>query len=272
MNSIKEKVQYFIEKESKNSFVQNYKNWFLKNGYEDCLFLCEDTLYKTKVNLFEYAYGKGKCKNCNNEHTILVDTNGWKGWRKTCSFECEKQLASTRQKGENNTSHKMSIETKNNMKRKMSLIMKNKILNNEFTPNSHNYLTHSLIHYNYNNKIIKFRSSWELIYWINNKHLYYEKIRIKYFDSIKQKVRVYITDFYEEETNTIIEVKPKKYQNQQYLDKKYACIQEGYNFATIDSVKDFLTQDVWVDISKNVLNLNKHIKKFSWIKSPKSLR
>lgn len=272
MNAIKQKVQYFIENVPKNSFVQNYKRWFSENGYEDCLFLCENTLLKTKTNLYEYAYGKGICKNCGIQHTLLIGSGGWKGWRVTCSFECEKELASKRQSGDNNTSHRMTDETKNAMKKKMSLIMKNKILRNEFTPNSENYLTHKLIQYRHNDTILKFRSSWELLYWIKNKHLEYESIRIKYFDSTKNQQRIYITDFYDKTTNTIIEIKPTKYQNQQYKDKRAECISQGYNFIVIDEkiIKTMMDIDAKNDIIENVIDFQQHEKRLSWIKYLKS--
>jgi len=47
------------------------------------------------------------------------------------------------------------------------------------------------------------RSLWELFFWKENPHLKYEKIRIKYYDSILKRERVYITDFYDKESNTL---------------------------------------------------------------------
>ena len=52
----KERIKYFLEKESKNSFVQSQKKWFNDNGYSDLIYLLDDDLTKTKMNLFEFLF------------------------------------------------------------------------------------------------------------------------------------------------------------------------------------------------------------------------
>jgi hypothetical protein len=143
-------------------------------------------------------------------------------------------LSSKRQTGENNTSHRMTTESKNRMKDKMSCIMKEKILNGEFTPKSENYKTFGMIEFYHNNNVRKVRSLWELLFWIENENLEYEKIRIEYFDTLTNKNRIYITDFYDSKNNEIIEIKPKKYQDIRFRDKKIACEKKGYRFKTLD--------------------------------------
>lgn len=63
----------------------------------------------------------------------------------------------------------------------------------------------------YKDKI--FRSNFELIYYIYSAEILhqeveFEKYRIKYFDEEVNKYRIYITDFYNKTTNTVIEIKP----------------------------------------------------------------
>jgi hypothetical protein len=266
--SKKEKLKYFIENIPKNSFVQSQKKWFEQNGFLDCVDLLDDDLEKTKINLFSFVYGKGICKNCNNEHTKLLNRHGWKKWAKCCSEKCENELHSKRQKGKNNSSHRMTIETKQSMKFKLSLIMKDKIKKGTFTPKSENYQSFGMIEFKQNNVLKKVRSLWELIYWINNEHLEYEKIRIEYFDSLKKQKRIYISDFYDINNNTIIEIKPKKYQDVNFLDKKKACIDLGYNFLTVDEhyFNNCKNQDMINKIKNCVVDFSKIEKKLKWLK------
>ena len=80
-----------------------------------------------------------------------------------------------------------------------------------------------------------FRSSWELALaqYLDKLGIKftYESLRIRYFDSESGSVRSYYPDFYLSEFNWIIEVKPKVFtSSQNSLDKKKACIEQGYEF------------------------------------------
>ena len=58
-----------------------------------------------------------------------------------------------------------------------------------------------------------------------------EALRIRYFDTQKQKERIAIPDFYLPETNTIIEVKSAwTFDQQNMIDKRSAYLKLGYNF------------------------------------------
>jgi len=63
----KERIKYFLEKESKNSFVQSQKKWFNDNGYSDLIYLLDDDLRKRKriyLNLLmANLYAKDAIKN-----------------------------------------------------------------------------------------------------------------------------------------------------------------------------------------------------------------
>jgi len=85
-----------------------------------------------------------------------------------------------------------------------SNIMKEKILNGTFTPNSNNRNTHWDAFY----KNKKYRSSWEALYQYFDKDAEYETIRIPYVYNNKE--HIYIVDFVNHDIKTLIEVKPEE--------------------------------------------------------------
>lgn len=114
-----------------------------------------------------------------------------------------------------------------------SQIMKEKIFNGEFTPNTNNRNTHWESVY----KGKKYRSSWEALC----QHLYpnaeYESLRIKY--RYKNTMLVYIVDFVDHNAKTVIEVKPKEFQcGEKYKCKisalKEWCLSNGYQIKIFD--------------------------------------
>ena len=93
--------------------------------------------------------------------------------------------------------------------KKNSVNMKRNIAEGKFTPCITNSWTHWIAQIKLpDGGIKKFRSSWEACVWNSNKHLEYETVRIKY--QVAGEYRNYVADFYDRETNTIYEVKPKK--------------------------------------------------------------
>lgn len=89
-------------------------------------------------------------------------------------------------------------------KQKKSLMIKRKILNGEFTPNSNNRNTHWDV--TYEDK--KYRSSWEALYQYLNPGAEYEVLRIEY--QLYNKNYVYIVDFVDYENKCVVEVKPRE--------------------------------------------------------------
>jgi hypothetical protein len=90
-------------------------------------------------------------------------------------------------------------------------------------------------HRTWENKDIYYRSSYELEYAkiLDERKIKYdvELLRIEYYDSKKEKIRIAVPDFYLSETNTIVEIKStfsldKK--NMEDKSKEYKKI--GYNF------------------------------------------
>lgn len=122
------------------------------------------------------------------------------------------------------------------MKDKQSKTMKDLILAGKFTPNSNNRNTHweAL----YKNK--KYRSSWEALYHYFDNDAEYETLRIPY--KFNNKYHIYIIDFVNHKTKTVIEVKPRELTEDPRTRAKisYAgswCDENGYTFVLAD--KDY---------------------------------
>lgn len=98
-------------------------------------------------------------------------------------------------------------------------------------------------HTTWNGKQVYFRSNNELVYAkeLDERKINYdmEKLRIKYFDSIDNKMRNAIPDFYIPSTNTIVEIKGSYLLSIQNMkDKVKAYKEKGYNFKFILDFKE----------------------------------
>lgn len=256
----------FVKYHKKAKFAQNPKKYFENNNLNEYLFLIKDNITDTKKSIFKYLYGSKKCEYCKNKVNRILP--GWNGFMKTCSNECKNKLLSINRIGEKNPCHKMTNETKNNMKIKLSEIMKNKILNGTFTPKTENYKCYGMIDFYLNNEIRKVRSLWEVFFWLENPNLEYEKIRIEYFNLDKNKNSIYIADFYDQKTNTIYEVKPKKYQYT-LKEKQKKVDNLNYNYIIIDEnyFKKYETDYIKTKIKNSLVTPEKYSRRLKWIKS-----
>lgn len=102
-------------------------------------------------------------------------------------------------------------------------------------------------HTTWNNKNVYYHSSYELEYavFLDSKCVDYdmECLRIKYFDTQKQKVRVAIPDFYISEQNTIVEIKSTYTFNEINMRDKFKKYKElGYNTKLILDHKEIYLQ------------------------------
>jgi len=121
-----------------------------------------------------------------------------------------------------------------------SEIMRNRILNNEFTPNSNNRNTHWDSYYN--NR--KYRSSWEALYHYHDPDANYESLRVPY--TFNNKRHIYIVDFVNHKSKKAIEVKPKELTNDERTQCKIKALKEwcdnnGYTFILVD--KEYLLRN-----------------------------
>jgi hypothetical protein len=129
------------------------------------------------------------------------------------------------------------IKDKSNLKQ--SRIMKEKIKNGSFTPTITNTWTHwdaKIV--DKDGKTIQFRSSWEACFYYSNKHLKYENIRVK-----GKNGKIYINDFYDENSNILYEIKPRDRYNIE-IDK----ITTLQNYCFIKNIKF-----VWIN-ENNILD------------------
>jgi len=98
-------------------------------------------------------------------------------------------------------------------------------------------------HTTWNKNKVYLRSSYELDYAkkLDKLKIEYsvEKIRIKYYDSIKKCTKIAIPDFYLPKSNTLVEIKSTyTYNNINMEDKIKAYLKSGYNFKLILDKKE----------------------------------
>jgi hypothetical protein len=94
----------------------------------------------------------------------------------------------------------------NGVYKKQSELMKEKILEGSYTPNTLNRLNHKRLRSDITG-IKNYRSSWELKFHELNPSLKYEVTRIKY--NYENKDHIYITDFTDDVNKIIYEIKPE---------------------------------------------------------------
>ena len=176
---------------------------------------------------------------CTNKREFIGIRNNNRtdfGFKKYCSYECYKKHISIRQRGENNTCHRMSDESFKSMCNKNSQIMIEKIKNGEFKPNITNSWHKGFSYLTINGQIIKYRSSWEAFFHICNLNLKYEDIVIPY--KFKNKNHNYIVDFIDCVNKILYEIKPNSSINleKNKMKSKYTkewCSINGFTYEYI---------------------------------------
>jgi len=180
--------------------------------------------------------------NCQKEHKEKIKSNlntgtpwnkGMKGsypYSYPCSEDAKKRIGDANRGERNGMYGKTHSEEE---KQHRSEIMRELILSGKFTPNSNNRNTHWDSFYQ--NK--KYRSSWEALYQYFDTQAEYETIRIPYrFDN---KDCIYIIDFVNHKTKTLVEVKPQELLNDKKTQAKIIaarewCESNGYSFIVAD--------------------------------------
>ena len=171
------------------------------------------TLENVKNYLTNHWDKKCNIEVCNNnKKTIgLLPRRNTKDIYPFCSKKCASIYFSNIQKGSNNTSHKMTNETRVNAYKKQSISMKKKIKDGLFVPPVSNSWAKSRcdISFMRNNKTlnIKLRSCWEAYFQLFYPDLLYEKLVIPYI--YNNEYKNYIIDFVDHDKKTFYEIKPK---------------------------------------------------------------
>ncbi len=143
-----------------------------------------------------------------------------------------------------------------------SSMMKQKILDGKFTPNSNNRHTHWDSQYNG----AKFRSAWEAIYYSFNETDLHEKLRIPYI--YNGQLHIYIVDFINHEKKTVTEVKPKELLVDEKTREKIKALEmwadnNGYTMQIITQVEISKMSAEITDFSKFDENTQLKIKKLN---------
>jgi uncharacterized FlaG/YvyC family protein len=124
-------------------------------------------------------------------------------------------------------------------------IMKQKILSGEFTPNSNNRNTHWEALYNGK----KYRSSWEALYQYINQDAEYESLRIRY--KLNDDEKIYIVDFVDHVSRTVIEVKPREL----CVGEKFnAKLQALIKWAKLNNYQTLIVDKEWLKAQNPVIN------------------
>lgn len=183
--------------------------------------------------------------NCQKNHKkkIMSNLNTGTPWNKgmkgnypyshPLSEDTKKRIGDAN-RGEKNGMYgkKHSLKERQNKSQKM----KELILLGKFTPNSNNRNTHWDSFY----QDKKYRSSWEALYQYFDNEAEYETLRISY--SFDNNDYIYIIDFVNHKTKTLVEVKPQELLNDKKTQAKIDaarewCNNNGYSFVIAD--KDY---------------------------------
>jgi len=235
----------FVYKKSKIDKIKSLNEIILNkinisfNSIEDCF------------NYLTLHWDK-KCKNvnCANDRKMIPFINRMEfnnciekyGIYKYCGSKCNYESISLRQKGDNNTCHRMTEESFNSMCLKNSIKMKENIRTGKFIPNVTNSWAKSRCDISFlrRNEIvnIKTRSSWEAYFQLCNPELLYEKLVIQY--KFNGEYYNYIVDFMDKDNKILYEVKPDSEVNtpKNKAKARWArkwCKTNGYNFIIISN-------------------------------------
>ena len=146
--------------------------------------------------------------------------------------------------------------------KKTSVAMKRLIKEGKFTPPITNTWTH------WDAKIVledgivrKFRSSWEACFFYSNSHMHYESIRVR----SSTEERTYISDFFDANTNTMYEIKPRGRYNPEInkmTDLLNYCLKNSLKFVWVNesNLLSFVDVDKLTNDPDNVDQFKKMIK------------
>ena len=153
-----------------------------------------------------------------------------------------KDKISLKNSGPNNGMFGVKMSDEDKLMR--SNLMRDKILNGNFTPNSNNKNTH----WNATLDNKKYRSSWESLYQYINTTAEYEKLRVEY--AIGDKKFAYIVDFIDHTNKLAVEVKPKELCVGEKFNAKMTALTswaKSNNYSVLVVTKEWLQQQT-VDI------------------------
>jgi len=259
-------------KHTKKMMDMRYKNMSDEDKKRSCIELIKSSKKRGSEirgkSIFE-LYEKEKCEKIKKQisdassrisnETIQkrinnrkIGLNG-KPWH---SADTKKRISDTNKEtwksGNLHEKYKCSYEEAS---KKLSILMKKKILDGSFTPCITNSWTRWKSYIKLESgEIKKFRSWWEAIFWVLNQHTTYEDIRIPYIDHAGND-KIYIVDFHDVKNKKIFEIKPKslklKIDNSlKELSAMDWCKKNNYDYICID--------EDWIKSNVNRIDLSNH--------------
>ena len=216
------------------------KNYFIHGIYGERFF---DMTKKYYPELWK------KCAICETEYMWNDIFPRKPRSTETCSLECYRK----------NFKHYITDERI----KKQSSSLRKLIEEGRFTPPVHNSMTAKNIELFSKNGCIKFRSSWELMFFVMNyrKSLEYEKLRVKYVH--EGKWHNYIVDFIDREEKKVYEIKPSCHINtiinilKRDAVEKW-CKDNDYQYLSIneDFLKDINGENFLQSLEKNSFKIS----------------
>lgn len=236
-----------VDYKERVNFFNRCKSNFLGDKIDFIYNFSNDKEVKKIISKVKKEISSNAGKKCQNLHGEFIKNNlnngvpwnkGLKGdercipWNKGLTKENNKTLKNISIQRSGNGNPMYGFKYSEEYKKQKSKMMKDKILNGDFTPNIHNSKTHWQVKYNGK----KYRSSWEAVFHYLNPYCEYEKVRISYFFEGKNKV--YISDFVDNLNKKLYEIKPKEQlTNKKIKAKEKAaiewCKQNGFVFQNI---------------------------------------
>ena len=232
--------------EAEFSYSETYKGW---TGFKK--YTLEEIEQRVWTKLIDYSFAKTP------EYRKQLSERG-KTFNQTEKGAQRRQEKSKRMLEFYQTEEgkKQKAETS----KKCSASMKKLIEEGKFTPPITNTWTHweaQIILEDGTTK--RFRSSWEACFYYSNSHMLYENIRVK------ENGRSYVSDFFDEKTNTMYEIKPRNRYNIE-IDKMTAlqnyCMQNSIKFIWLNetNILNYIEVEKLAKDEKNIEQFRKMIK------------
>lgn len=259
-----------LKNQHNNMSKKEYYDRFLRSE-GDGVCICKSSTRWDDANMNYHQFCTASCRattlftgRVKSQITVEKTKKSLREFYKTDAGTKYKNIISERQVGEKNTVHRQSKETRDRMSKNNSEKMKLKILRGEFTPPVTNSWCRSKC--TIPDSDIKFRSTWEAIFYILNKeNVEYEKLRIPYISEDGDS-KTYIVDFIDKVNSIVYEVKPKKCKNKIRNILKDDALNKwskdnNYTYITIDD-EYFLRNAKDVDYSNLCDKIKRGMKQF----------
>lgn len=240
---------YNLNKETRYKYIKEQKSEKARKGGINC--------QKQNPHIREIA--KENCRKA-VDSGMAGYVVGHKPWNTGLTKENDLRVMkiSKRQLGEGNPMFGYVPTQKE--RQAASAKMKENIKSGKFTPNIRNSQTHWQVKY----KGKKFRSSWEAAWFALNTSYEYETVRISYWLNAEEKI--YIVDFYDPVTKTLVEIKPtahtydEKFKAKKLWAEKWAAENNGkYLVVTQEYLKEnmefLLSSDLPDDVKDKIRNI-----------------